>query len=155
MLADVMLTSISMANTDIFYADTTHFWAPRRINNHIQYKQKQLTEMFVPNPVLLDMPPNIFKHYLFMVCFPKTYQITELKLARCSQDLTYLSNNSGYAFYCNEWLTKFIAICSKMPRFVDERRAIDVIYLSFCSKVLDTIPHNSFVSKLGCYDLDG
>ena len=89
-----------------------------------------------------------------MVCFPKTYQNTELELARCSRDLAYLSNTFGYALYCNEWLTKLIAICNKMPRFVDERRAVDVIYLNFCSKAFDTISHNALISKLGCYDLD-
>lgn len=70
MLADVMLTSISMANTDIFYADTTHFWAPRRINNHIQYKQKQLTEMFVPN----TSPPQIDNKILHQPATQRTFR---------------------------------------------------------------------------------
>lgn len=52
-------------------------------------------------------------------------------------------------------MAKLIAICSKMPRFVDERRAVDVIYLSFCRRALDTISHHALVSKLGCYDPDG
>lgn len=96
----------------------------------------------------------VFKSYLLMVCFPKTHQNTELELARC-KDLPYLSNNFVYTLHCNEWLTKFIAICSTMPRFVDERGAVDAIYLSFCSKASDNISHNTLVSKLVCYDLDG
>lgn len=70
----------------------------------------------------LHLQSKAFGHasHLNVVCFPKTYQNTDSELDRCSQDLTYLSNTIGYALHCNEWLTKLIAICSKMSRFVNE-----------------------------------
>jgi len=39
--------------------------------------------------------------------------------------------------------------CPLWSKFLDERRAVDVIYLGF-SKVFNTVSHSVLLSKLGC-----
>lgn len=86
-----------------------------------------------------------------VIRFPKTFQNTELELAKCGQGLIYLINTLGDTLYCKEWLTKLIATCSKIPRFVGKRRAVDAIYLSFCSRALDVIiSHNAMLLYPSC-----
>ena len=41
-----------------------------------------------------------------------------------------------------------------MTHLVDERKAVDVVYLDF-SKAFDTISHNILLEKLAAHGLDG
>lgn len=41
-----------------------------------------------------------------------------------------------------------------MTAFMDEGRELDAIFLSF-SKASDPVSHNTLVSTVGCYGLDG
>ncbi|GAB0184011.1 mitochondrial enolase superfamily member 1 [Grus japonensis] len=53
--------------------------------------------------------------------------------------------------YC---LTNLISFCDKMTCLVDERKAVDVVYLDF-SKAFDTISHGILLEKLAAHGLDG
>jgi len=49
--------------------------------------------------------------------------------------------------------TNLIAFCDGMTSWVDEGRAVDVVYLDF-SKAFDTISHNTLTEKLRKCGLD-
>jgi len=50
-------------------------------------------------------------------------------------------------------LTNLIAFYDGMTGWVDEGRAVDVVYLAF-SKAFDTVSHTIFIDKLGKCGLD-
>ncbi|GAB0178715.1 mitochondrial enolase superfamily member 1 [Grus japonensis] len=50
-------------------------------------------------------------------------------------------------------LTNLIAFCDGMTSWVDEERAVDVVYLDF-SKAFDTVSHNILIRKLRKCGLD-
>jgi len=51
-------------------------------------------------------------------------------------------------------LTNLISFYDQVAHLVDERKAVDVIYLDF-SKAFDTVPHNILLEKLNAHGLDG
>lgn len=55
---------------------------------------------------------------------------------------------------CKSVLTDLIAFYDKVPEFLDYSTAVDVIFFDFI-KAFNTISHNTLISKLGCYRLDG
>lgn len=55
---------------------------------------------------------------------------------------------------CKSGLTDLTAFCDKMPGFSDYRTAVDVIFFDFI-KAFNIVSHNTLISKLGCYSLDG
>ena len=51
-------------------------------------------------------------------------------------------------------LPNLTGFCVKMTSFVDQGRAVDVIYLDF-SKAFNSVSYNVLVAKLGHYSVDG
>jgi len=51
-------------------------------------------------------------------------------------------------------LTSLISFYDQLTRLVNERKAVDVIYLDF-SKTFDTVPHSILPAKLAAHGLDG
>ena len=55
---------------------------------------------------------------------------------------------------CRSCLTNLTLSYNKMTCFMDEGKAVDVVYLDF-SKAFDTVPHNILMENLASYGLDG
>ncbi|GAB0188803.1 mitochondrial enolase superfamily member 1 [Grus japonensis] len=51
-------------------------------------------------------------------------------------------------------LTNLISFYDKVTCLVDERKAVDIVYLDF-TKAFDTISHSILLENLGAYGLDG
>jgi len=66
-------------------------------------------------------------------------QVEEKKIIRSSQH-AFIKGKS-----C---LTNLIAFCNGVTGWVDERRAVDVVYLDF-SKAFDAVSHNILIGKCG------
>jgi len=71
-------------------------------------------------------------------------QVEEKKVIRSSQD--------GFT-KGKSCLINLIAFCGGMMSWVDEGRAVDVVYLDF-SKTFDTVSHNILLGKLRKFGLD-
>ena len=55
--------------------------------------------------------------------------------------------SSWHGFKGKSCLTNLINFCDEMTGLVDERRAVDIVYLDF-SKAFDTVSHKILVEKL-------
>jgi len=51
-------------------------------------------------------------------------------------------------------LTNLISFYDKVTCLVDERKAVDVVYLDFC-KAFDTVSHSILLGKMAAHGLDG
>ena len=51
-------------------------------------------------------------------------------------------------------LTNLISFYDRVTRLVDERQAVNVVYLDF-NKAFDTVPHDILVEKPAAHGLDG
>jgi len=52
------------------------------------------------------------------------------------------------------YLTNLISFYDQVTHLMDDRKAVDVIYLDFC-KAFGTIPHSILLEKLAAHGLDG
>ena len=50
-------------------------------------------------------------------------------------------------------LTNLISFYDNMTRLLDERKAVDIVYLDF-RKAFDTVPHRILIEKLAAHGLD-
>jgi len=93
-------------------------------------------------PVSLTSIPGKVMEQLILEVIIK--QVEEKKVIR--------SNQHGFT-KGKSCLTNLIAFYDGMTRWVDEGRAVDVVYLDF-SKAFDTVSHNIFLGKLRKCGLD-